>query len=128
MQAYHKAIELAEAERIRSPDDASLLVQLGDYYAIQRAGGCQRGRCFEKHLALAPDDPNIEYRAGETYEILGQRAKAIPLIARALAQGYHSAEFQRSPELKSLRADPSFQTALSQAKTEAALDKSRKLQ
>jgi hypothetical protein len=70
----------------------------------------------------------VAYRAGETYEILGQRDKAIPLIAKALARGYHTVEFQRSPELKSLRADPAFQIALNQAKAEAALDKSRKLQ
>ncbi|MGB6901554.1 MAG: tetratricopeptide repeat protein [Acidobacteriaceae bacterium] len=127
MQAYHKAIELAEAERIRSPDDASLLVYLGDYYGS--SGQADPSEVvLRKALALSPDDPNIEYRAGETYEILGQRAKAIPLIARALAQGYHSAEFERSPELKSLRADPAFETALNQAKTDAALDKSRKLQ
>jgi serine/threonine-protein kinase len=70
----------------------------------------------------------VEYRAGETYEILGQRSKAIPLIAKALARGYHVPEFQRSPELASLRADPAFQTALSQAKAETALDKSHQLQ
>ena len=127
IQAYRKAIELAEAERTKSPDDTNLLVQLGDYYASSGQAGPSEV-LLRKALALSPDDPNIEYRAGETYEILGQRAKAIPLIARALAQGYHAVEFQRSPELKSLRADPAFQTALNQAKGEAGLDKSRKLQ
>jgi hypothetical protein len=37
-------------------------------------------------------------------------------------------EFQRSPELASLRADPTFQSALNQAKVSAALDKSHRLQ
>ena len=127
VQAYRKAIELGEAERTKSPDDTNLLVQLGDYYASSGQAGPSEV-LLRKALALSPDDPNIEYRAGETYEILGRRAKAIPLIARALAQGYHAVEFQRSPELKSLRADPAFQTALNQAKAEAGLDKSRKLQ
>jgi serine/threonine-protein kinase len=127
MQAYRKAIELAEAERSKSPDDTSLLVQLGDYYASSGQAG-QSEVLLRKALALAPDDPNIEYRAGETYELLGQRAKAIPLISKALAEGYNSVEFQRSPELASLRTDPAFQTALSQAKAESSLDKSKQLQ
>jgi len=127
MQAYRKAIALAEAERAKSPDDTRLLVQLGDYYASSGQPGPSEV-LLRKALALAPDDPDVEYRAGETYEILGRRSNAIPLIARALARGYHVVEFQRSPELKSLRADPAFQTALDQAKAEATLDKSRKLQ
>ena len=127
VQAYRKAIEFAEAQNAKTPGEPLLLVQLGDYYASSGQPG-RSEVLLRKALALSSDDPNIEYRAGETYEILGQRAKAIPLIAEALAQGYHSAEFQRSPELKSLRADPAFQTALSQAKTESALDKSKQLQ
>lgn len=123
MQAYRKAIELAETQRNKSPDDTSLLVFLGDYYASSGQPGPSEV-LLRKALALSPDDPNIEYRAGETYELLGQRGKAIPLIAKALAQGYNSVEFQRSPELKALRADPAFQTALKQAKAEGALDKS----
>jgi serine/threonine-protein kinase len=127
MEAYHKAIQLAEAQRAKSPEDTDLLVYLGDYYASSG----QTGRSevlLRKALALSPDDPDIEYRAGETYEILRQRSKAIPLLAKALAQGYHTVEFQRSPELASLRADPAFQTALSQAKAESAVDKAGHLQ
>jgi hypothetical protein len=82
---------------------------------------------FVKALALSPDDPNVIYRAGETYEILGQRAKAIPLIARSLAQGYHATDVERSPELAALRSDPAFQSAVSKAKSENALDTARKL-
>ena len=127
VQAYRKAIELAEVQRAKSPEDTFLLVQLGDYYASAGQPG-PSDVLLRKALALAPDDADVTYRAGETYELLGQRARAISLIAKALAQGYHSVEFQRSPELKSLRADPAFQTALTQAKAESALDKSKQLQ
>jgi serine/threonine-protein kinase len=122
MQSYAKAIELAEAERVKTPDNASLLVGLADYYASSGKSDLSLLR-VRKALALAPDDPNIVYRAGEVYEILGQRAKAIPLIAQALAQGYHANEFERSPELASLRVDPAFQIALVTAKTEASQQK-----
>jgi serine/threonine-protein kinase len=102
-------------------------VQLGDYYASAGQPGPSEA-LLRKALALAPDDPDVQYRAGETYEILGQRAKAIPLVAKAVAHGYHTPEFQRSPELASLRADPAFQSALNQAKAETSLDKSKQLQ
>jgi tetratricopeptide (TPR) repeat protein len=126
MQAYRKAIELAEAQRAISPNDPELLVQLADYYASIGQGE-KSLVLIRKGLALSSNDPHIDYRAGETYEILGQRAKAIPLIAKALAQGYHATEFQRSPELASLRADPAFQSALNKAKSENAVDTAKKL-
>jgi tetratricopeptide (TPR) repeat protein len=126
MQAYRRAIELALAQQAKSPNDSRLLVLLANFYASSGQG--DKSLVFiRKALALSPDDPNINYRAGETYEILGQRGKAIPLIARALAQGYHTTEFQRSPELAGLRTDPAFQPALNKAKSENALDSAKKL-
>jgi len=126
MQAYHKAIELALANLTKSPNDSDLLIQIADFYASSGQG--EKSLVYlRKALALSPDDPNVNYRAGETYEILGQRAKAIPLIARSLAQGYHATDVQRSPELAALRADPAFQAAVSKAKSDSALDTAKKL-
>jgi tetratricopeptide (TPR) repeat protein len=126
MEAYNRAIELAQAQEAKSPNDPVLVVRLASFYAS--TGNADKSLVFvRKALALSPDDPNINYRVGETYEILGQREKAIPLIARALAQGYHAAEFQRSPELAALRGDPAFQSALDKAKEENALDTTKKL-
>jgi tetratricopeptide (TPR) repeat protein len=126
INAYRKAIELAEGQRLKTPDDPSLLVELADDYAS--AGQIDRSEVLlRKALALSPDDPNVNYRAGETYEIMGQRAAAIPLIVKALAVGYHATEFQRSPELAALRSDPAFQSALNKAKSENAVDSAKKL-
>jgi tetratricopeptide (TPR) repeat protein len=126
INAYRKAIELAEGQRLKTPDDPSLLVELADDYAS--AGQIDRSEVLlRKALALSPDDPNVNYRAGETYEIMGRRAAAIPLIVKALAVGYHATEFQRSPELAALRSDPAFQSALNKAKSENAVDSAKKL-
>jgi len=126
VNAYRKAIDLAEGQRVKSPDDPSLLVELADDYAS--AGQIDRSEVLlRKALALSPDDPNVNYRAGETYEIMGRRAAAIPLIVKALALGYHATEFQRSPELASLRSDPAFQSALNKAKSENAVDSAKKV-
>jgi hypothetical protein len=51
------------------------------------------------------------------------------LIAQALAQGYDASEFDRSPELASLRADVAFQVALAKAraKQKNVLDTGKKV-
>ena len=124
MQSYAKAISLGEAERQKNPDNAPLLVLLANYYASSGNSDLSLVR-LRKALALAPEDPNVQYRAGETYEILGQRGQAIPLIARALAQGYQANEFEHSPELASLRVDPAFQAALAKAKADTIVVKKK---
>jgi serine/threonine-protein kinase len=114
-QAFRKAIELGEAEHAKSPQDPVLLVTLAyDYASIgDSARSLTLGR---QALALAPASPEVEYRAGEAYEALGNRGSAIPLIAKALAAGYRGYEFQRNPRLAALRADPAFNAALSSEK------------
>ncbi|HZL52712.1 MAG TPA: tetratricopeptide repeat protein, partial [Terracidiphilus sp.] len=117
LQSYAKAIDLAEAQRSKMPNDANLLSALAGYYASSGKPDLSLP-LVRKSLALAPNNPPVVYRAGETYELLGQRAKAIPLIAQALALGYDANEFQLYPRLASLRADPAFQAALAKARAE----------
>jgi tetratricopeptide (TPR) repeat protein len=111
VQAFRKAIELGETQRAKDPQDKVLLVTLANDYAA--IGNSEKSLVLVRQaLALAPDDSSVEYQAGEAYETLGRRGNAIPLIAKALAQGYRTFEFQRNPELASLRADPAFKAAL----------------
>jgi serine/threonine protein kinase/Tfp pilus assembly protein PilF len=125
VQAYRKAIAIAEEARSRSPDDPSLLAELADYYAS--IGSAEKSLPLaRKSLALAPDNPSVQYIVGGAYEELGQRARAIPLLAKALAGGFRVTEFERSPELATLRSDPSFIDALKRAKAKTSLDNTRK--
>jgi tetratricopeptide (TPR) repeat protein len=121
IKAYGKAIELAEASRKDTPNDPALLATLGDYYASIGQSG-QSLTLLRQSVALAPDDPNVLFRAGEAYEIMHHRDEAIQLIARSLALGYHANQFQRSPELASLRADGKFQEALRSEQAKLSLD------
>ncbi len=115
-QAYRKAIELEEAERLTKPQDAFLTAALAEEYA--RVGDVQRSEVMIRQAqALAPEDPSIAFSVGEAYEILGRRQRAIPLLARALAAGYGNTEFERNPTLTSLGSDPNFGAALRQANT-----------
>jgi tetratricopeptide (TPR) repeat protein len=109
--AYRKAIELGEQARAKSPQNPELLIALADYYASLKNPN-QSLVLIRQALALAPDDSSIEYVAGAAYETLGQRSKAIPLIARAVARGERVYEFKRNPQLAGLRSDPSFVAAL----------------
>jgi serine/threonine protein kinase/Flp pilus assembly protein TadD len=126
MQAYEKAIDLAEVARTETPNDSRLIAILGGYYAA--VGRRNRSLpLLRQSIALSPENPRVLYRVGEAYEILGNRSDAVPLIARALARGYPSREFRASPELAALRADPVFSQALSKAELEYSLDKDKKI-
>jgi tetratricopeptide (TPR) repeat protein len=121
MEAYRKAIELAEASRKDTPEDPQLLARLGGYYAAI-SQSTQSLPLLRQAVALAPDDPNVLFTAGEGYEILRHRGDAILLIAKSLARGYHASQLQRSPELAGLRADGKFQEALRAEQAKISLD------
>ena len=110
-QAFQKAIALEEAARIKRPQDAALLATLADDYAT--VGDSERSFVVARQaLALAADSPTVEYKTGDAYETLGKRKEAIPLIAKALTNGYNQYEFEHNPGLAGLRRDPEFASAL----------------
>jgi serine/threonine protein kinase len=114
-EAFRKAIALQETEHAKGRKDAMFLVDLAQDYAD--AGDGEKSVVLARQaLALEPSNPTVQYKAGETYEALGQREKAIPLIASAVAHGYRVSEFERNPELASLRGDSAFQAKLSEEK------------
>ncbi|HJX26784.1 MAG TPA: hypothetical protein VJ885_02640, partial [Thermoanaerobaculia bacterium] len=56
--------------------------------------------------------PGLEVEARErallAYEVLGDRAAALAVLADALRAGLPVAEVEREPELTALRADPGY--------------------
>jgi tetratricopeptide (TPR) repeat protein len=115
MGATRKAIELEEAERSERPHDPALLSTLAGHYA--EIGDAEKSLRFAlQALAIAPDDPTVNYEAGDAFETLGRRSEAIPHIAKALANGYNVYEFEHNPELASLRKDANFARALDELK------------
>lgn len=115
MQAFRKAIDLMEADRAKSPRDPLLLAALSNLYAT--VGESARSLVLARQaLALSPGDPIVAYQTGEALETLGHRQTAIPLIAKAVANGYNAYEFERNPGLASLRADPKFKAMLNELK------------
>ena len=122
IEAYRKAIELAEVTRKETPEDPLLLAVLGGYYAA--VGDADHSLpLLRQAVALSPDNPDVLFRVGEGYEILHQRGQAIRFITKSIALGYHESELQRSPELAALRTDPNFQRALRAARAKHTLAK-----
>jgi serine/threonine-protein kinase len=118
LSAYRKAIALAEPERQKQPRNAELVASLAYYYA--RVHDVDRSQTLLRQaLALAPENPKVNYFAGETYEILGDRAQAIDFIARSVGPGYSMEEINRDPDLRGLRADPAFQARMRAAQIAA---------
>lgn len=112
--AYRKAIALGEAALKKDRDDPELLVALADDYAS--AGDSANALpLLRQALALAPDNLSVAYEAGATYETLGKRNQAVPLVARAVAKGYHAYDLETDPDLAALRDDPAFALALRSA-------------
>jgi serine/threonine protein kinase/tetratricopeptide (TPR) repeat protein len=122
---YMKAIDLAEAARRESPHDSMLLASLAGYYAT--IGDANHALpLLRQAVTLDPDSADILYIAGDGYELLHKRDQAIPLIAKALALGYHSVQFEHEPELAALRQDPNFKKALLAAQQKHLLDSHNK--
>jgi eukaryotic-like serine/threonine-protein kinase len=112
---YLKAIALAEEERRKKPDDATLLAQLGSYYATIGMAD-QSLPLLRQAVALEPDDPQVLYRAAEGYELLHRRDDALYWIGKALGKRYSLEALKRNPEMAALIADRRFAAIAAKSK------------
>jgi len=109
-ETFARAIQLAEGARNQNPRDPFVHSDLALYYAktgqaelaLQRIGTA---------LTLSADSGEVQSAAAETYELLGQRDKAIDLAKRSLEMGYPRQRFLRNPEMADLLADPRMQAS-----------------
>ncbi len=107
LESYLKAIRLAEAERKKRPDDATLLARLGSYYAT--IGVAEKSLpLLRQAAALEPENPQVLYRVAEGYELLHHRDEALQWIEKALDKKYSLEALKRNPEMAALIADRRF--------------------
>lgn len=106
-EARHHAITLAEQAVKLQPTDAFAQSTLAYLYAEdkQRENALAR---IQAALALSPNDPNVLVNAGQAYENLGDRAKALEYIKEALQKGYPLTQVQAEPTLQKLLQDPAL--------------------
>ena len=105
--AYVKALVLLEPRLKRAPQDATLLSRMGLYSA--RAGESARAiELLEKATRLAPKLPDVHFRAGLAYELLGKRELALAALMQAKQNGYPASAIASEPDLVALRRDTRY--------------------
>lgn len=109
--------ELARLEEIAkvSTDDAEAQVERGLLYSKRKLRG-KAVPLVEAALARAPEDPAVLVRAGEAYENLGDRSRALELVKQALAKGWTLADLENDPGQQNLLRDPRFREIARQSK------------
>ena len=71
---------------------------------------------IEAALARAPDDPSILASAGEAYENLGERSRALDLVEKALAHGWTIQQLENDPGQRELLRDAHFRKIIQNSK------------
>lgn len=106
-QAYDRARRLLSERLARSPNDVLLVSRMGLYAA--RSGHKEEARTLiMRAMALAPTSPDVQFRAGLGYELLGDRKQALAAITKALRLGYPAKYVEAEPDLVALRRDPEY--------------------
>jgi len=105
--ARAKEQALLEDSAKLKPGDPQLQVSLGLLYA-RKMQAERAAPLLQSALVLAPEDPGILVNAGEAYEMLGDRGKAIQLVAKAMQKGYSLDDLKRDPDAQSILSDPKF--------------------
>lgn len=101
--------ELARLEEIAkvSTDDVEAQAERGLLYSKWKLPG-KAVPLIEAALARGPEDPGVLVRAGDAYENLGDRSRALELVKQALAKGWTLADLENDPGQQNLLRDPRF--------------------
>jgi serine/threonine protein kinase/Flp pilus assembly protein TadD len=114
-QAYDTAIRLVREEIVKNPNQSDLHADLALYLA---ENGDKTNSLVElKTVEQAHSkDPSVLYNAAVTYELCGDRDKALDVLLAAVNAGQSLDEIKNDPELVSLRADPRYHLRIAGAK------------
>jgi serine/threonine-protein kinase len=107
--AYRKARALLAPMLARTPNDVTRLSRMG-LYAARSADRNEAMTLTAKALTIAPDSPDVHFRAALTYELVKQRELALHELAEAKRLGYPASAIEAEPDFVALRRDPRYQT------------------
>jgi len=112
VDAYHKSIRLAEARLAETPDDEITIARLADFYAMVGDDANAR-RMID--LSSGADGMEVYFRIACAYASLGDNARAIDFIGKAVRDQYPVHEIEREPLFRDLVKDPSLRAVLETA-------------
>ena len=96
----------------KDPNLVDVLIPLGNDYT--KKGYCEKGLQVDLRLShLRPKDPVVFYNLACSYSILGEIARALESLEKALNLGYEDFRFlRRDPDMENARSDPGFEKLL----------------
>jgi tetratricopeptide (TPR) repeat protein len=105
--SYLNAVKYAEAELSVNPADIRTLSALAVY--LQKSGQAARAQSrISEALAKAPDNAEVNFRAGVIAALAGEGERALDFLERAAAKGYSKQSIQTDDDLSSLYQSPRF--------------------
>jgi serine/threonine-protein kinase len=107
--AYARARELLAPQLARAPGDVTLLSRMG-LYAARSGDGAAAMDMTARALAMAPNSPDVHFRAGLAYELLHHRELALAALAQAKRLGYPAGAIDAEPDFVALRRDARYQS------------------
>ena len=122
---FDRAIDLAEADLKRNPNDADRWSQLAKWLS-KRDRIAEALSAIDRALNLAPENVNCVARGITVFQRAGRQDRAVESFIAAVRAGYALTELEGDPELDSLRRIPAVQKALEGARAaHAARDEAR---
>ena len=105
--AYDNARRLLKIKLKEHPHNAKLLSLMG-LYCAKLGENADALIYVQKSLDLAPNDAEIQFRAGVSFEMLDMRNQALVAISKAKEFNYPAKSIETEPELLELRRDPKY--------------------
>jgi eukaryotic-like serine/threonine-protein kinase len=107
IQALERAAASAERDLSVNPEDGVTRSRLAVYYA-QLGETATALREQRRAVEAAPEDAAVLFNSALTFELAGDRERALEAIEAAIKKGYPQHEIGNEPELASLLADTRF--------------------
>lgn len=106
-KAYRQALGMLRPLLDRSPADATMHSRMGLYAARlgERDTSVDHTR---RAIELLPGEPYVRFRAAITYELLGDRDRALAELSLARDKGHPAHLVNAEPDLIALRRDPRY--------------------
>jgi eukaryotic-like serine/threonine-protein kinase len=109
--AYERAIALAEEQLRVNPRDSEQLGYLAEWLAK-----CGRAReasqVLSRALKMEPGNLDCLAHSVRVHHMAGRREQALQALAEVVRLGFGIEEFERDPELATLRQDPAYPKAI----------------